>query len=110
MPDRARTMNRVIEGVLGTGVTVSGLFLLAGLVLGENRLLAAGILLLMATPLLRVLVLTAALFVERDWLFAFVSLGVLTVLTTSVLWAIRTERAKAEPVVGSSGSLPLGRP
>ena len=42
-----------------------------------------GVLLLIATPVLRVLVVTVGLALDRDWLFVGVSLFVLSVLLSS---------------------------
>jgi len=58
-------LERSIEWVLTAGVVASGLLLLLGLVLGQEPLLRAGVLLLMLTPVVRVLVLTLGLFLLR---------------------------------------------
>jgi uncharacterized membrane protein len=78
-------LERRVEAVLTTGLLASGLLLVVGLLLGRTALLHWGILLLMLTPVARVVVVTAALFVERDWLFGLVSLWILAVLVSS-LW------------------------
>jgi uncharacterized membrane protein len=80
----ARTLERIVEVALTAGVLVSGLLLVAGLVLGSSRPLWWGVLLLIATPVLRVLVVTVGLVLDHDWLFAAVSLFVLGVLLSSM--------------------------
>jgi uncharacterized membrane protein len=81
---RIRTRERIVEAALTAGVGVSGLLLVAGLVLGSNAPLWWGVLLLIATPVVRVLVVTVGLILDHDWLFASVSLFVLGVLLSSV--------------------------
>jgi len=73
-----------VEAALTAGVAVSGLLLVAGLLLGSTAPLWWGVLLLIVTPVVRVLVVTAGLILEHDWLFAGVSLFVLGVLLSSV--------------------------
>lgn len=84
MSSRIRTLERIVEAALTAGVAVSGLLLGAGLVLGSTAPLWWGVLLLIATPVVRVLVVTVGLILDHDWLFASVSLFVLGVLLSSV--------------------------
>jgi uncharacterized membrane protein len=84
MSSRIRTLERIVEAALTAGVAVSGLLLVAGLVLGSTAPLWWGVLLLILTPVVRVLVVTVGLVLEHDWLFASVSLFVLGVLLSSV--------------------------
>jgi uncharacterized membrane protein len=84
MTSRVRTLERIVEAALTAGVAVSGLLLLAGLVLGSTAPLWWGVLLLILTPVVRVLVVTVGLILDHDWLFAGVSLFVLGVLLSSV--------------------------
>jgi uncharacterized membrane protein len=86
---RTRTLERIVEAALTGGVAVSGLLLVAGLVLGSTAPLWWGVLLLILTPVVRVLVVTVGLVLEHDWLFASVSLFVLGVLLSSVYVAGR---------------------
>jgi uncharacterized membrane protein len=81
---RIRTLERIVEAALTAGVAVSGLLLVAGLVLGSTAPLWWGVLLLILTPVVRVLVVTVGLILDHDWLFAGVSLFVLGVLLSSV--------------------------
>ena len=84
MTARVRTLERIVEAALTAGVAVSGLLLVAGLVLGSTAPLWWGVLLLILTPGVRVLVVTVGLILDHDWLFAGVSLFVLGVLLSSV--------------------------
>jgi uncharacterized membrane protein len=84
-----RSLERAVELVLSAGVAVSALLLVAGLVLGSKAPLWWGVLLLIVTPVVRVVVVTLGLILEHDWLFAGVSLFVLGVLLASVHVAAR---------------------
>jgi uncharacterized membrane protein len=89
-----------LEGVLGAmlalGVVISTILLGVGLGLwmavGPTRaatvLLRAGLIALMATPMVRVLVSLAEYLRHRDWLFATMTAGVVLVLVVSVLIAL----------------------
>jgi uncharacterized membrane protein len=81
---RIRTLERIVEVALTAGVALSGLLLVAGLVLGSTGPLWWGVLLLILTPVVRVVVVTVGLILDHDWLFAGVSLFVLGVLLSSV--------------------------
>jgi len=81
---RVRALERIVEVALTAGVAVSGVLLVAGLVLGSTAPLWWGVLLLILTPVARVLVVTVGLILDHDWLFAGVSLFVLGVLLSSV--------------------------
>jgi len=87
--ENATGLEKTIEVVLTLGLAASALLLVLGLALGHPHLLQAGILLLMLTPVARVVVVTVGLFHEGDRLFGFVSLGILMVLITSVAVAAR---------------------
>lgn len=84
MRGQASALDRLIEGLLSVGVVLSGLCLLLGLTRHDPTLLRAGILLLMWTPVARVVVVTLALFGERDWAFGAISLWILLVLLSSL--------------------------
>lgn len=80
--------------VLVTGVVVSATILGIGLVLelaGANAhpVLRLGLILLMATPILRVAVSLVEYLRIRDWFFSFTTGAVLLVLLTSVVVALR---------------------
>ena len=89
MSGHARRLERVIEAALTGGLALSGLLLVAGLVLGSTDPLWWGVLLLILTPVVRVVVVTVGLVLDHDWLFASVSLFVLGVLLSSVYVAGR---------------------
>ena len=78
-------IERVVEAVLSLGLLVSAALLVAGLGTGQDSLLRLGVMLLIATPVVRVVVVTLGLLLERDWLFSVVSLWILSVLLWS-LW------------------------
>jgi len=80
-PDLARA----IEVVLTAGLALSASLLLLGLASGSGALLRLGILLLMLTPVSRVVVLTVGLFHEKDWRFGLLSVVILAVLAASML-------------------------
>jgi uncharacterized membrane protein len=82
--DRTLRLERAIEILLSGGVLASGLLLLAGLSTGSMALLRDGVVLMMLTPVARVLVLTLGLFHERDFLFASLSLWILGVLASGI--------------------------
>jgi uncharacterized membrane protein len=84
MSSTTTALDRTIEVVLMGGLAVSAALLVAGLALGRADLLRWGILVLMTTPVARVVVVTIGMLRERDWLFAAVSLWILAVLASSV--------------------------
>ena len=77
-------LNGVIEGVLSVGVLASGTTLVVGLARHDASLLRDGLLLLMWTPVARVVVVTLAMLRARDWVFAAISLWILSVLAYSL--------------------------
>ena len=89
MSDGPTTLDRVIELVLTVGLVLSATLLVVGLVRGQASALRAGILLLMLTPLARVVVVTVGLLKRRDWFFALASLWILGVLLSSLWVAFR---------------------
>lgn len=84
MSSTTSALDRTIEVVLMGGLAVSAALLVAGLALGRADLLRWGILVLMTTPVARVVVVTIGMLRERDWLFAAVSVWILAVLASSV--------------------------
>jgi uncharacterized membrane protein len=92
MNGRPPLLNRVIEAVLTAGVLASGGLMLAGLALERTPLLQWGIVVLMLTPVARVVVVTIGLTLERDWAFALISLWILAVLASSMYVAAHVER------------------
>jgi uncharacterized membrane protein len=82
-------LERSVEVALMAGLSVSACLLVWGLLTGSGGTLRAGIVLLMWTPVVRVVLMTAGMAVRREWLFALISLWVLGVLGSSVLLAAR---------------------
>jgi len=70
------------------GLLTSAGLLVFGLTLDRAVLLKWGILILMSTPVARVVVVTLGLLHEKDWLFAAVSVWILTVLGSSIYLAL----------------------
>lgn len=89
MRDPSFRLERAIEAALSGGVLVSGLLLLAGLATARTGLLRSGVVLLMLTPVARVLVMTVGLFHERDYLFGALSLWILAVLASGIWVSVR---------------------
>ena len=89
-------LDRLVEAVLTGGLALSALLLLGGLLSGRPRLLWLGVLVLLLTPVARVVVVTCGLLLRRDWVFAAVSLWILGVLTFSfyVAWHVEAPRAR----------------
>jgi uncharacterized membrane protein len=88
-------LERVIGLVLRGGVVASSVCLMAGLVLSlagvepaATVLLNAGIIVLLATPVSRVVVSTVEFVVERDWPFATLTFIVLLELIASAVAAL----------------------
>jgi uncharacterized membrane protein len=91
-----RTLEVRLGRVLGVGIVISTALLVVGLTLfmvwsGRTSywLLQAGLLILMATPVARVVVSAVEFVRLREWFFALASLGVLGVLATGVWLAVR---------------------
>ena len=89
MSDQSQ-LDEVIEAVLTGGLAISSVLLLAGLLLARPGLLTAGIVLLLLTPVARVVVVTIDLVRRRDWVFAATSAWILGVLIFSlfVAWGL----------------------
>ena len=77
-------LDRSVEIVLTAGLVASGLLLLFGLANGSDPALRLGTLLLMLTPVARVVVVTVGMLARREWAFGLISLWVLGVLATSM--------------------------
>jgi uncharacterized membrane protein len=91
----ARRLERIIGVVLLAGVMLSSACLALGLLLSlsgnaaaAGLLLQVGILVLLATPVARVLVSVAQYIGERDWRFTALTLIVLVELLASVVAAL----------------------
>jgi uncharacterized membrane protein len=89
-------LERHLGRLLIAGVIVSGVALAAGLLLfllapgaAASELLAAGLVILMATPMLRVVVSVAEYIRMRDWFFVATTLIVLAELAVTVVYSLR---------------------
>jgi uncharacterized membrane protein len=82
-------LERATESVLTGGLVLSGALLLGGLLTGAPAALRVGVIILMLTPVARVVVLTVGLLQERDWLFGAVSFFVLSVLASGIAVAFK---------------------
>jgi uncharacterized membrane protein len=85
---RLEALEDVIEKALSAGLALSTFMLVLGLVLGADRPLRWGIVLLMVTPVARVAVVTLGLAIDRDWTFAAISAFVLAVLAGGIWVAV----------------------
>jgi uncharacterized membrane protein len=96
-PDPLGRLEENLGRLLVGGVTLSAASLLVGLALFllsggsvlSDRVLASGLMLLMATPILRVIVSVVAYVRMRDWFFFFTTLGVLAELALTLAYALR---------------------
>jgi len=92
---REPEFDRVVGLVLGVGAVSCFLVMLAGLIaswfvsrdifLGIER---AGVLLMLATPVVRVMVACFLFFREKDWKYGWISLGVLLILMLGSVFGI----------------------
>jgi len=87
---------RALGRTLGIGVSVATALLAVGLVLSlsvpghaADLVLQAGLIVLMGTPMARVLLTFAEYARERDWFFAGTALAVIVVLATTIWQASR---------------------
>ena len=89
MNERPLALERTVEAVLTTGLAVATALLLFGLVRSHEQTQRAGIVILMFTPVARVVLVTLGLLKQRDLLFGLISAFVLAVLASSVWVAFR---------------------
>ena len=99
MKDIAARLERTIGVVLRVGITTSSICLATGLILsltGHSRiatpLLHIGVIVLLVTPVARVVVSVGEYAVARDWLFVALTVTVLLELLGSVVAAIYGRR------------------
>jgi uncharacterized membrane protein len=92
---REPALDRVIALVLRVGAFGSFFIMLAGLLIGlfvespvATHLERAGVLLMLATPVVRVVVAGILFLREKDWKYGAISFGVLTILLLSALFGI----------------------
>jgi len=87
--------DRVVALVLRVGAFGCFFIMLAGLLVGvlvpghlPHEIERAGVLLMLATPVVRVLVAGILFLREKDWKYGAISLGVLTILLLSAAFGI----------------------
>lgn len=94
--DRVAPLEHIVGIVLRVGVTMSSACLAVGLVwalatgsrVGADILLQAGIIILLATPVARVIVSIVQYISQRDWTFATLTIVVLLELVASAVAAL----------------------
>ena len=87
--------DRVLSLTLKSGAYMAFALIVAGLVLQfvaswGSRVVAAGLLVLLATPVLRIIVACLQFLRERDFKYALVSFGVLTIVVLAYVLGIQT--------------------
>ena len=96
-PPATDRLERWLGKILTAGVVTSTVLLAAGLLLqllgvepgATAALTRAGLIVLMATPVARVLVSVIEYSLERDWLFAILTTTVLVILLGSLVVSMR---------------------
>jgi uncharacterized membrane protein len=89
-------LERHLGRIFSVGLTLSAAALVVGLMLflfapemPWRTFLNGGLMILMATPMLRVVVSVVEYVQMRDWFFVVLTLAVLTELSVTVLYALR---------------------
>ena len=92
---REPEFDRTVGWVLRVGAFGCFFIMLAGLITGlfvsghlSLKIERAGVLLMLATPVVRVLVTCVLFFREKDWKYGSISLGVLLILLLGTLFGI----------------------
>ena len=92
---REPAFDRVVALVLRVGAFGCFSIMLAGLIVGffvpgriPQEIERAGVLLMLATPVVRVLVAGVLFLREKDWKFAAISFGVLAILLLGAIFGI----------------------
>jgi uncharacterized membrane protein len=92
---REPAFDRVVALVLRVGAFGCFFIMLAGLLIGffvpgriPQEIERAGVLLMLATPVVRVLVAGVLFLREKDWKYGAISFGVLTILLLSAIFGI----------------------
>lgn len=96
-PEPLSVLERRLGRVFVAGLTASAAALALGLALyfaapearPSSFFLSAGLIVLMATPLLRVVVSIAEYLRRRDWMFAALTIAVLAELMVTMVYALR---------------------
>ena len=82
-------VERVLRWVFILALAIAAPLLLAGLLTHSSRLLEAGVLTVMVTPLVGAVIVAMAMAHARDWPFTGVALLVLAILMSSLYAATR---------------------
>ena len=92
---REPAFDRVVAWVLRVGAFGCFFIMLAGLLIGlfiqgplPEKIERAGVLLMLATPVVRVLVAGVLFLREKDWKYGAISFGVLTILLLGAVFGI----------------------
>jgi uncharacterized membrane protein len=92
---REAGFDRIVAMVLRTGAFACFFIMLGGLILGVStkgplptEIERAGVLLMLATPVVRVIVACYLFFREKDWKYGWISLGVLVILMLGSVFGI----------------------
>lgn len=92
---REAGFDRIVAIVLRSGAFGCFFIMLAGLMIGAFlkgsiplKLERAGVLLMLATPVVRVIVACFLFFKEKDWKYGWISLGVLVILMLGSVFGI----------------------
>lgn len=92
---REPSFDRIVALVLRTGAFACFVTMLAGLIVGlfiegliPLEIERAGVLLMLATPVVRVIVACFLFFWEKDFRYGYISLGVLVILMLGAVFGI----------------------
>jgi uncharacterized membrane protein len=92
---REPSLDRIVALVLRTGAFACFFVMLAGLIVSlfmkgaiPLEIERAGVLLMLATPVVRVIVACFLFFRERDYRYGYISLGVLVILMLGAVFGI----------------------
>jgi uncharacterized membrane protein len=92
---REPSFDRIVALVLRTGAFACFFIMLAGLIAGlflkgpiPLEIERAGVLLMLATPVVRVIVACFLFFREKDYKYGYISLGVLVILMLGAVFGI----------------------
>jgi uncharacterized membrane protein len=92
---REPSFDRIVALVLRTGAFACFVTMLAGLIVGlfiegpiPLEIERAGVLLMLATPVVRVIVACFLFFREKDFRYGYISLGVLVILMLGAVFGI----------------------
>jgi uncharacterized membrane protein len=96
-----------IEVALAGGILLSAALMAWGLAAPSAAALRWGLLLLMVTPVARVVIMVIGLFEQRDLLFGVLSLVILSVLASSFYTAVQISTARrGRPPVSAPRAVP----